>query len=302
MSLCFSSAGPTRQPRQHTDDIDNVFYPVTLAGMKNIRVIIFSVSVLSAGWAGLLIDRITGSSGTNGIGILLFITVPVLAALVLRGFGKGSLRESGMNPHLIKSAVWYAAGLIFPAVYALMYALGRSTDSFTSDAMRSLLSMDVIALALPIAASSFIKNICEEYGFRGYLVPAVFEGKKSIVPHAVVGAVWALWHIPYWLFFLPRDIIASVHADGISVFIVISLVSVFLMSIVYNEIRLISRSIWPAVVLHTIANTASMLFLTHVKYVPGRQWLVGVDGLVSALIVCGIGVIMYRYRTRMASE
>lgn len=45
---------------------------------------------------------------------------------------------------------------------------------------------------------AYLKNIGEEFGWRGYLVPRLAgTGINRWKLHLIVGAVWAGWHLPY---------------------------------------------------------------------------------------------------------
>lgn len=54
---------------------------------------------------------------------------------------------------------------------------------------------------LPLIPSLFLGGGFEEFGWRGYLHPALQRYLPSMSVPAVVGVIWAVWHAP--LFFIP---------------------------------------------------------------------------------------------------
>lgn len=55
----------------------------------------------------------------------------------------------------------------------------------------------------------FVVAMIEEVGWRGYAFPRLLETHSLIASSAVLGAVWALWHVP--LFLIP---VTWQHAQG----------------------------------------------------------------------------------------
>ncbi|WP_407946417.1 CPBP family glutamic-type intramembrane protease [Paenibacillus alkaliterrae] len=45
---------------------------------------------------------------------------------------------------------------------------------------------------------AFIKNIFEEFAWRGYLAPKLYSiGYNRLFIHICVGLIWGAWHVPY---------------------------------------------------------------------------------------------------------
>ena len=60
----------------------------------------------------------------------------------------------------------------------------------------------LFSLILMSTIGNFIKNIFEEFSWRGYLTPKLIELKlNDWFIYIISGLVWALWHAAYYLVF-----------------------------------------------------------------------------------------------------
>jgi hypothetical protein len=75
------------------------------------------------------------------------------------------------------------------------------------------------------------------------------------------------------------------------------------LSIVYGEIRAITGTIWPAVVMHASGNAFEhLLVLDYMRVEPGRQWLGSITTSIVAIAAFpALGVAIHRWRTRRTS-
>ena len=142
----------------------------------------------------------------------------------------------------------------------------------------------------------FIKNIFEEFAWRGYLAPKLYSiGFNRLFFHICVGLIWGAWHIPYtfvimhttesWITFIPRMLI------GVSV-----------LSIVFGEIWIMTRNVWPALVMHTVGNSVlDTLFLKNYLAVPeAYEYLVmPTSGVIPIVITLLVGFWLYRRNTTL---
>jgi uncharacterized protein len=86
----------------------------------------------------------------------------------------------------------------------------------------------------------------EEFGWRGYVLPALQEQYSWRVASLILGAVWSLWHLP--LFFI-ADTVQS-HIPFL-LFMVSTIALSILFAWLFNRTR---GSVLPALVLHTAVN------------------------------------------------
>jgi hypothetical protein len=244
-----------------------------------------------------------GSSATESFGMLLWLVVPTAAALILRAFGGDGWRDFGIRLNFRKNAPWYATAiLVYPILTVLVLLLGRGLGLVTfPDASVSALLLVLGTFALGLFPQ-FIKNIFEEMAWRGYLAPRVYSLRLNVfVGHFMVGLVWGAWHIPYYLFFLNRSILQEFTTLNLAVFIPLSIVVMIVWAFVYGEIRLLTNSFWPAVLMHMVEDAfLNQLFTEHhIQIVPGTDWLISpVNGLISIVLFGAVGIWLHQVRSR----
>ena len=93
---------------------------------------------------------------------------------------------------------------------------------------------------LPLAAAvpSFIKNIFEEFTWRGYLTPQMDKmGMSRFKNHLIVGVIWALWHLPF------IDLMIRSYSQ-LSLWVAFPLMftGIIITAFVYGEIRIRSAT------------------------------------------------------------
>lgn len=219
---------------------------------------IFSIIVLGCGWLGVWLDALMQHQNSQGpgLGMLLWLITPLLALLLLRSFAGDGWGDFGIKPAFKRNGVWYGLSLvIFPAWVVLILFVGSIFGASTVPN----LSLNTLGLFLHVVAlgllPNFLKNIFEEFAWRGYLTPKVNSlGLNDYAGHLIVGVIWWGWHIPYYLFFATPEIRQVVTTSNVAILILSTLAGIISLSIVYGEIRLLTNSLWPAVLMHTIEN------------------------------------------------
>jgi membrane protease YdiL (CAAX protease family) len=225
----------------------------------------------------------------------------MITGLLLRAFGGDGWKDAGLAPNLKQSWVGYlVAFLIFPLVSVVVFGLGLSVGAFSAPGFQSQGLSAFVSLVAIAFVSGFIKNIFEEFAWRGYLTPR-FEALKlhPLANHLLTGIIWAAWHIPYWLLFVDISQFSSLSKPAL---VVVGTLTLIATSITYGELRLLTKSVWPAVVLHTVANAITATFLLNgfielngnlgVLLSPGN------DGIIHSILFTFIGFVLYQYRTR----
>ena len=262
---------------------------------------IFSVAVLASGWIGHGLDTFLGNTSSESLGMLLWIITPLAACLILRAFAGGGWKDLGIKLSFKGNVSGYlVAILVFPVVTILILLIGKVSGVIFFSGFPEggiVLFLKVFAMGL---LPGFFKNIFEEFGWRGYLTPKIsFLNLNDYIGHLIVGIVWALWHIPYYLFFLNRTLIKDYTTLSLGTFIPLALLSIIAYSFVFGEIRLLTNSIWPAVLMHMVedAFVNPLLVEDFIRIKPGMDFLFspGVSIIVIIFFI-GSGVILNRLR------
>ena len=202
------------------------------------NLIIYTIGVMSLSAAGGII-----MAGGAEAGALVFLTGPLLMAVLLRGFGGDGWADAGLRLGALR---WYPfAFLIFPVTFGLILGGGALTGSIElSGTLGALLAAAALELAPRLVFAGF-----EEWGWRGYLEPRLAAlGVPDLRRHFLVGLTWAAWHIPYIMTTpgyseLPPVVFAPLVLGG-----------VMAMAVVYGQLRRASGSVWPVVIAHGIGN------------------------------------------------
>jgi len=258
---------------------------------KTIRyIVIFSVLVNVVAWIGPLLG---GDPTSPGLGFLIWGTAPILVSLLMRAVTR-DWSDLGARPAIRKNGRWYLVSfLAYPVAIALALFLGSliSASSISEFSMGSY-----IQAVLPALVIFFLFALFEEFGWRGYLAPKMYSlGINVYVAHALVAVVWASWHLPYI-----REL-STYTTEGLAIYIPRFFLGAFVFSIVYGEIRMITATFWPAVLMHWVGNAiANPLVAGFVFFSAGKEYLgsVGVDGLFMIAFFGLLGVAINRWRSR----
>jgi hypothetical protein len=286
-------------------DIVNTHNQATGTTVRNLA--IFISVVLAVGWIGRGLDILMRNPASESFGMLVWLVAPVAVSLLLRAFAGDGWRDFGIKPNFKGNMSWYVfALLVYPVLTALVLIIGRSMGlvKFPN------LSIDALSLILRAFAlgllPQFVKNIFEETAWRGYLAPRIYSLRlNEFTGHVVVGLVWGAWHIPYYLYFLDRTVLRDFTTLNLTIFIPLSIVVMISWAMVYGEIRLLTSSFWPAVLMHMVEDAfLNQLFTEHhIRIMPGKDWLVSpVNGIISIFLFIAVGLGLRRLRKRRALD
>jgi membrane protease YdiL (CAAX protease family) len=265
------------------------------------NITIFGIAVLSVGWIGHGLDVLMKNPSSESLGMLLWIVTPLGVCLLLRAFAGGGWRDFGIKLNFKGNLMGYSiAVLVFPVVTAIILIIGKVSGfilfpDFSIGAFGAFLQVFALAL-LP----GFFKNIFEEFAWRGYLTPKVHSLRlNDYAGHLIVGLIWALWHIPYYLFFLDRALLKNYTTLSLAVFIPLALLTIVSYSLVFGEIRLLTNSIWPVLLMHAIEDALvnPLLVEEFVKVKPEAEFFFspGVSVLVI-IFFATTGIFLHKLR------
>jgi uncharacterized protein len=229
---------------------------------------------------------------------LATMLTPALAAAAMMIFlaPEGGFRQSIESLGLTKAGLkgWpFAIGgpvLIQAAGLAILIATGLtalaapqnagSTAAFVAD----ILAGFVVGTALAL---------CEEAGWRGYMLPRM-KGYGLVTAMLIVGFLHGVWHLPL---LLTTD---YYHSTGNPWIVApLFLVTLTLAGVFYGFLRIWTGSVWPVAVAHAAVNAAwnfsQQVSVTKspavLEYVGGESGLIMISGL---LILCAALVRVMR--------
>jgi hypothetical protein len=264
---------------------------------------IFVILILASGWIGHGIDVLMGNTGMETPGLAVWLLIPLPVSLLLRAFAGDGWKDFGLKPNLRGNLVWYAfALLVYPVVTALVLFTGKafnmiSFSGFSPDSVRPILQVFAAGLL-----AMFVKNIFEEGAWRGYLAPKVYSlGLNDYVGHITVGLVWGAWHLPYYLFFLDPTYLQKFTTLNLGIYIPLVMIVYVAWAIVFGEIRLLTNSVWPALLMHAVEDAVLLQLFeaSLIQIVPGTDWLVSpMNGLVMVFFFTALGVGLRQTRKR----
>jgi membrane protease YdiL (CAAX protease family) len=179
--------------------------PLPTVRTNSAALTLFVVLVLGLSWLRFLpriVERATGAALppaiVDGVLPILGSFAPLWAALLvsvrrLNGEGVRSLLRQILRWRI--GLDWYAlafAGpiLLFGVALGIARLAGSSLPRFGPEELLGAGAIFVAALIFAVG---------EEYGWRGYLQPALQARWPPLSAALVVGAVWAAWHAPLFL-------------------------------------------------------------------------------------------------------
>ncbi|MEE9176140.1 MAG: CPBP family intramembrane glutamic endopeptidase [Thermodesulfobacteriota bacterium] len=263
---------------------------------------IFTFLVITLGWIGRWLDSLVGSTSSQGIGMLIWIIAPLGVSFLLRAFAGDGWKDLGIRPAIKGNILWYIISiLVYPVSVGLIIIVGLAFDViFLTDFSMNKAVFFVQAFVVLIG-TMFFKNVFEEFTWRGYLAPKMYKLRLNVfVAHIVVGLIWGAWHLPYLRAITPHT------TESLATLIPRFLAGAIAVSIVYGEIRILTNSVWPAVLMHTVggAFVGVLLLKELIKMKDGMEFLFSpaIEGVLSIVLFTLIGIGLYLLRRkRMAA-
>lgn len=264
---------------------------------QNIGIFIFVA--LASGWLGLLIDSfIEPQPDGESLGMGVWLVLPLLTTILLRLFAGDGWNDIGLKPNFKGNIKWYFIALIiYPIVTTVILVIGKLSgwinySNFRMDAYLTGFASTLIA--------NFIKNIFEESVWRGYLAAKLLKMKlKDLWIYFIVGGVWGLWHLPYYLFFLPESVMFQILPVDRYIFAIIAVILMVCWSVMFVELYHITKSIWPVVILHLVEDSLinHLVIDGYITIVPGKEIFISpIIGIIASILYLCVGLLLRRNR------
>ena len=262
---------------------------------------IFVVVTITAGLFGYLLDQVlTEQPEGSSLGMGLWLVLPFLTGVVL-GIINKDLKRIGVKPNFKHNAKWYAVSVfVFPCVMLINVVVAKMTGGLT---VGEIELSALFALMLSSFLGSFIKNIFEEFAWRGSLSTYLEKtGMNDWCFYFCNGLIWGMWHITYYLFFLPDEYFAQISRP---MMVVVGIVVMIFWSPMFVELRRLTNSVWPCVIVHSMEDAVpTMLFVTAGVLQIKQEYFVMLDpirGIVPTVLVFLVGLGLRKIRIKKES-
>jgi membrane protease YdiL (CAAX protease family) len=161
------------------------------------NLIIFVLVFNALGWLGWLVASGGNTPEARDLGLLIWLVSPFLVSILIRLFSRDWV-DLGLKPNFKGNAKGYLFSLlVFPVIVAIVVLIGAIFSGVSLANFKGGLFILAMGTAF---LSTLIKNIFEEFAWRGYLTPKVNSlGINVLAGHLLVGLIWGFWHIPYYL-------------------------------------------------------------------------------------------------------
>lgn len=269
---------------------------------KKRNLIIFIVITLTSGWIGALLDLVLKEQPQgNSLGMGLWLILPLTSVLIIRT-SERDWKDMGLRPNLKSGFKWYAlAFLLYPVVTVVTFIPAMIFNCVDL----SVFNLDTfISLALFSIVGGFLKNIFEEFSWRGYLTPRLIGLKlNDWAIYGICGLVWSLWHAAYYMVFLPDIYFQTISRAGM---IAVGCVLMTSWTVMYVELYRLSKSVWPCVLMHAVEDAvptvlvATGSFLTFTEL--GDILFNPVSGIIATILFVVTGLYLRRLRIKINSS
>ena len=273
---------------------------------KNYRnILIVALFTVGGGWLGIWLNDLTGNTAPRmqSLGALVWLTTPALCGLVLRAIGGDGWKDSGFGLHLRAGGWrWYLVAILaYPLAALVSFILASATGVIDTAGFATQGFAAYLSAAGIMMAGSLIKNIFEEFAWRGYLTPRLEAAKvHPFLNHLIVGILWWSWHLSYYMYYLDQATLNKFLSVSLPGFLLIGIISLIPTAFLFGELRLASKSVWPAFILHNLINGLSMPLLINgfIKLNgPLSQILTPTnEGILVSLLFGVMGWLIYKKR------
>jgi len=152
-----------------------------------------------------------------------------------------------------------------------------------------------IGMLFVLFLPSVITATGEEIGWRGFLLPKMSEIWNVKTAIVVSGLIWAIWHFPL--------MIAGVYKPGTPLLYQLSMFTIEIIAVtaIMAFIRLNSKSVWPAIILHASHNYFDQIIFSPLTNEAKSAYFVGETGVITAILLVLIALFVMRKKNSLIS-
>lgn len=246
-------------------------------------------------WYLISITPLAAASGT----MLMVYTVgamwcPTFAAVVTRLLFQHNLNGFALGAG---KPVWLAVAILLPVgVGFLMFSSAwlSGIAPFNMEKAAMIFSVTFLPVFLYGIVFNLFAAAGEEFGWRGFLVPELsrFMGFTELA--LLSGAIWTVWHFPLIFF-------GTYHGTGpIWYSLAVFIPSVMGAGLILAWLRLMSGSVWVAVLFHGFWNYFIQQFYPALTIMtPTGNTMLGEFGWFGAVAYIVLALIFWHFRDRL---
>ena len=265
------------------------------------NLVIFSLVALAIGWIGVWLDgRIPDQEEEETLGMALWLIAPLIVVILLRTFFGDGWKDAGLKPNFSGNLHWYVvAFLIFPVVTIISMSLGAALGWVDFSGFDTVGYLSVFGTLFLV---NIVKNIFEESVWRGYLTAKLIRLNLSdLTIYLIAGLVWGLWHLPYYLEFLPEEAMYTVLPVSRIWFAVIAIGNMVVWTVMFTELFRLTGSVWVVVLLHAVEDAVinHLVIDGYVVISAGKEILISpICGIIPTAIYLLIGLALRQQRIK----
>ena len=270
----------------------------TMSKRYKITLSIFVIVTITAGLFGYLLDQVlTDQPEGSSLGMGLWLVLPFLTGIVL-GIINKDLKQIGVKPNFKHNLKWYAVSIfVFPCVMMINIIVAKMTGGLI---VGEIELSALFVLMISSFSGSFVKNIFEEFTWRGSLYTYLEKtGMNDWLLYFFNGLIWGMWHITYYMFFLPDEYFTQISRP---MMVVVGIVVMIFWSPMFVELRRLTNSVWPCVIAHSMEDAVpTILFVTAGVLQIKQQYFVMLDptrGAVPTVLVFLISLGLRKLRMK----
>ncbi|MDR7857901.1 type II CAAX endopeptidase family protein [Tissierella sp.] len=226
--------------------------------------------------------RIIGGDDAAGMTAIL-MWCPAISAFIIQRIYYRKEKLLGWNPCKI---TYLLIGLFVPVIYiGLSYGLYWIVNR---DVMTGQIQTNSAGMLLVLFISSIVTATGEEIGWRGFLLPKMSEIWNVKTAVIISGLIWAVWHFPL--------MIAGLYNPGTPLWYQLSIFTIEVIAItaIMAIIRLNSKSVWPAIILHASHNYFDQVIFSPLTIGEKSTYFVGETGAITAIALVLVALFMMR--------
>lgn len=218
------------------------------------------------------------------IGGMLCNISPSIAAFIITGITKG---KEGTRSLKARFKMKHSVGLLMLTLFTVLIVnlITKGIAQFTIRTYTFELTVPLLIMGI---TWPFVSSFGEEFGWRGFILPAFLKKFRPLAAGVLLGTIWEIWHLPmhymefrtYGEYMLPA-------------FVVIGFLNLILQSVIMTNIFVRSKGNMKLMVLYHATITGSAIIIEGFLKTVKTPRAVVLEGVVSVVLFSMVAVVLY---------